>query len=130
MASMEEIMGKLKDINGFRAVGTFTAQGEMLAEVTTTGTSLAEVGAVANDILLKAQKETDIMGVGRGNLVHIAAPKAHILSRCLNENTDYAANEPGRAHIHMVLLLEPDGNLAMAKMQLEKVEQELAPLLR
>jgi CheY-like chemotaxis protein len=130
MANMEEVMQKLKDVSGFLAVGAFSPQGEMLGSVASAGMNLGELGALANDVLLKAQKSTDIMGVGRGNMVHITAPKANILVRCLNENTDFSANEPGRAHVHMVLILEAEGNLAMGKMQLEKVIQELAAQVR
>ena len=102
----------------------------MLAEVCNAGLSLAELGALANDVLLKSQKATDVMGVGRGNMVHVTAPKANIIARCLNENTDFATSEPGRAHVHMVLVLESDANLAMGKMQLEKVIQQVGPMLR
>ncbi len=126
---MKELIEKLKSIDGFIAAGAFSPNGEMLAEVTM-GSSLAELGALANDVLLKSQKTTDIMGVGRGNMIHITAPKANILVRCLNENTDFAANEPGRAHVHMVLVITPEGNVALGKMRLEKVILELAPALR
>jgi hypothetical protein len=70
------------------------------------------------------------MGVGRGNQIQVAAPKANILVRCLNENTDFSANEPGRAHVHMMLILQPEGNLALGKIQLEKVIQQVAPFMR
>ena len=130
MGAMEDVIGKLKDIDGFIAAGAFASNGEMLSQVANSGVSLAELGALANDVLLKAQNSTDIMGVGRGNQVHIEAPKANILVRCLNENTDFAANEPGRAHVHMVLLLEKEGNVGLAKLRLNSVVQEVAPLCR
>jgi CheY-like chemotaxis protein/predicted regulator of Ras-like GTPase activity (Roadblock/LC7/MglB family) len=130
MAKLEEVLGKLKDVSGFIAVGAFAPSGEMLAEVASAGVHLAEIGALANDVLLKAQKSTDIMGVGRGSLCHIEAPKAHVLVRCLNENTDFTVTEAGRAHVHLVLLIEKEGNVGLAKMQLEKVIMGVAPLLR
>jgi len=126
---MKEILEKLREIDGFVAVGAFTSQGELLGEVTN-GIPLMEIGALANDVLLKSQKSTDIMGVGRGNQIQITAPKATILVRCLNENTDFASNEPGRAHVHMVLVMNPEGNVALGKMRLDKVIQEIAPILR
>ncbi len=130
MSALEDLMGRLRDVDGFVAVGAFSPQGELLAEVSGSPAKLNELGVLANDVLLKAQKATDIMGVGRGNMVHITAPKAHILTRCLNENTDFAANEPGRAHVHMVLVLQPEANVGLGKMHLEKVIQEMAPQLR
>lgn len=130
MSGMEDVLKKLQDISGFMAAGVFTPDGEMIASVANAGVSIAEIGALANDVLLKAQKATDIMNVGRGNFVSINAPRAILLVRCLNENTDFQVTEAGRAHIHCAVLLEADGNLGMAKMQLEKVMQNLAPHAR
>ncbi|MEJ2326051.1 MAG: hypothetical protein P8Y25_04165, partial [Chromatiaceae bacterium] len=48
------------------------------------------------DALLKAQKTTETMNVGRGQLVHVEAPKAHVICRCLNEATDFASTAAGR----------------------------------
>jgi len=128
---MQEKLETLKKINGFLAAGLFSPDGELIAEVNVSQTmKLAEVGALANDVLLKSQEETDIMGVGRGSFIHIVAPKANILMRCLNENTDFRSNEVGRAHVHMMVVLEAEGNIALAKMQLEKVLLDLAADVR
>ncbi len=130
MSGMEDVLKKLQDISGFMAAGVFTPDGEMIASIANAGVSIAEIGALANDVLLKAQKATDIMNVGRGNFVSINAPRAILLVRCLNENTDFQVTEAGRAHIHCALLLEADGNVGLAKMQLEKAMQNLAPHAR
>jgi CheY-like chemotaxis protein len=130
MANIQEILEKFKVVDGFEAVGAFSANGEMVAEVSVNGTNLAELGALANDVLLKAQKTTEIMKVGRGQLVHVEAPKAHVICRCLNEATDFAANASGRAHVHMVLILNKDGNVAMGKMKVSSVIQEVAEFFR
>ena len=127
---MKEALSRLKDLDGFLAAGAFSAGGELLEQISMSDLHLPEVGALANDVLLKAQKSTDIMGVGRGNLIHVVAPKANILVRCLNENTDFAADEPGRVHVHLVLVMAPDGNIALGKMQIEKVIADLANSLR
>jgi hypothetical protein len=123
-------MEDLKAVNGFVAVAAFSSAGEVLGEISTTGSSVAELGALANDVLLKSQQTTDMMGVGRGNMIHITAPKAQILVRCLNENTVFAGNEAGRAHVHMMLVLAPDGNIALGKMKLEQTIQKVAPFCR
>jgi CheY-like chemotaxis protein len=130
MAQIEEILGRLKDVEGFMAVGIFTSNGEMAAQVNNSGIKLAEIGSLANDVLLKAQKATGMMDVGRGQTVHIDAPKAHIIARCLNENSDFSATEAGKAHIHLVLIMEKDANLAMAKMKMGSVIQEAAVAFR
>jgi hypothetical protein len=79
---------------------------------------------------LKAQKATEIMGVGRGQLVHIEAPKAHVFARCLNEATDFAATASGRAHVHMVMVIDKEGNVAMSKMKLSSIISEVAEHFR
>ncbi len=130
MAQIEEILEKLKDVDGFMAVGIFTPNGEMASQVNSSGIKIAEVGALANDVLLKAQKATGMMEVGRGKTVHVEAPKAHVIAMCLNENADFSATEAGKAHIHVVLILAKDGNLAMAKIKLGSVIQEVAVAFR
>ncbi len=130
MADVKEILAKFKGIEGFMAAGIFTPQGEQVAEINPGEIEITELGSLANDVLLKAQKATDIMGVGRGQLVHIEAPKAHVLARCLNESTDFAATTAGRAHVHMVVVLDQEGNLAMTKMKLLSIIQEVAEEFR
>ena len=102
----------------------------MVAECNVSGVNLGELGALANDVLLKAQKTTEIMNVGRGQLVHVEAPKAHVICRCLNEATDFASTASGRAHVHMVVIIGKDGNVAMAKMKVASVIQEVAEFFR
>ncbi len=130
MSEINESLARLADVEGFMAVGIFTPNGEMAAHMNNAGIKLDELGSLANDVLLKAQKATDLMDVGRGQVVHIEAPKAQIVARCLNENTDFSATEAGKAHLHMVLILAKDGNLAMAKMKMGSVIQECAASFR
>lgn len=130
MAEINEVLDKFKTVEGFQAAGAFSPQGEMVASVNPSGIKLDELGALANDVLLKAQKATEIMNVGRGQLVHVEAPKAHVLARCLNEATDFAATASGRAHVHMVVILEKEANVAMAKMKMDGIIQEIAEFFR
>ncbi len=130
MSKLEEILEKMRDIEGFMAVGVFTPNGEMAAQVTTTNLKLAEIGSLANDVLLKAQKATDVMNVGRGQVVHIEAPKAHVIARCLNEADDFSQTQSGKAHIHLIMLLSRDANLAMGKIKLEAIIHQVAESFR
>ncbi|MCP4692342.1 MAG: hypothetical protein GY859_30130, partial [Desulfobacterales bacterium] len=131
MSAVSDILDKFKDVEGFMAAGVFTPDGEMAAELNVTGVKFGEIGALANDVLLKSQKATEMMGMGRGNQIHIESPKAHILARCLNEATDFAATSTGRAHIHTVLVLNKDGgNVGMGKIKLNSAVEELAPNFR
>jgi len=128
--TMESVLENFSAVSGFLAAGAFSPAGEVMAELNASGIKLGEIGALANDVLLKAQKATDIMEVGRGQMVHIEAPKAHIIARCLNEAGSFKDTESGKAHIHMVVILKGDGNLAMAKMRLESIIKDMAPFFR
>ena len=130
MSEVNNCLARLSDVDGFMAVGIFTPNGEMAAQLNNSGLKLDEIGSLANDVLLKAQKATDMMDVGRGQVVHIEAPKAQILARCLNENTDFSSTEEGKAHLHMVLVMAKDGNIAMAKMKMGSIIQECAAAFR
>jgi CheY-like chemotaxis protein len=130
MSDINEVLEKFKVVDGFQAVGAFSPNGEMVAEFNVNGSNLAEMGALANDVLLKAQKTTEVMNVGRGQLVHVEAPKSHVICRCLNEATDFASTASGRAHVHMVLILEKEGNVAMGKMKIASAIQEIAEFFR
>ena len=131
MKEMYKVLEKIKGIGGFMAVGAFSPNGEIVAEVNGSGMKLAELGAIANDVLLKAQKATELMHVGRGQVVHVEAPRAHIICRCLNEATDFAVTASGRAHVHMVLILDKeDGNVALGKMKMESIIYEVAEYFR
>jgi CheY-like chemotaxis protein len=130
MSKLDDTLGKLKDIEGFMAVGVFTPNGEMAAQVNISNLKLAEIGSLANDVLLKAQKATDIMNVGRGQVVHIDAPQAHIIARCLNEAENFSQTQAGKAHIHIILILGKEGNLAMAKIKMESLLPEISSAFR
>ena len=130
MGKLEDTLNKLRDIDGFMAAGVFTPNGELAAQVSTANLKLEEIGSLANDVLLKAQKATDIMNVGRGQIVHIEAPKAHVIARCLNEADNFSESQTGKAHIHMIMLLSKDANLAMGKLKLESIIHQVAESFR
>ena len=130
IGKLEATLGKLRDIEGFMAAGVFTPNGEMAGQVNIANLKLAEVGSLANDVLLKAQKATDVMNVGRAQVVHIEAPKVHIIARCLNEADDFSQSQAGKAHIHLIMLLAKDANLAMGKIKLESLIHEVAESFR
>ncbi len=112
----EDKLQEFTRIEGFSAVGVFNPQGESLAVVTSGKSKLKEIGALANNVLMNAQKATRDMGLGRGSMIHIEAENAHVLVRCLNEGSDALKSERGKAHIHLVLVLNSDAGIGLAKM--------------
>jgi CheY-like chemotaxis protein/predicted regulator of Ras-like GTPase activity (Roadblock/LC7/MglB family) len=128
--AIKDHLAELEEVQGFQGAAVFTAQGEMLEGLAKGKLDIKTVGLYANNALLNAQKATDQMGVGRGNMVQIRAPQALVLMRCLNEATDFAATKEGKAHFHTVVVLEPEGNTGMASMLLDKAVAKVADELR
>jgi CheY-like chemotaxis protein/predicted regulator of Ras-like GTPase activity (Roadblock/LC7/MglB family) len=128
--AIKDHLSQFETIEGFQGAAIFTAQGEMLDGIAKGKVDIKTIGMFANNALLNAQKATDQMGVGRGNLMQIRAPQATVLMRCLNEATDFAATKEGKAHIHAVVVMDPEGNTAMASMILDKVIASVAEEVR
>jgi CheY-like chemotaxis protein len=125
--TVQEKLKEFTGVEGFAGVGVFTPAGESLAMLTGDAKfNLMEVGVLANNVLMNAQKASLDMGTGRGQLVHIEAENAHILVRCLNEGTDPLKSQPGKTHIHLVLLLASEASLGMAKLKIGKIVETLA----
>lgn len=128
--AIKDHLAEFQDIEGFLGAAVFTAQGEMVDGVSKGQIDIKAIGMYANNALLNAQKATDKMGVGRGNLMQIRAPQATVLMRCLNEATDFAASKEGKAHFHTVIVLDPEGNSGMATLLLDKAVGKIAEDLR
>jgi response regulator RpfG family c-di-GMP phosphodiesterase len=128
------VQDKLKEfssIEGFAGVGLFTPTGESLALLAADGkVNIKDIGILANNVLRNAQKASLDMGAGRGQLVHVEAEKAHIIVRCLNEGNDPLKSEPGKAHIHLVLVLSSDASIGLAKLKVNSIIGTLAPDFR
>lgn len=128
----EEILKEFSSVDGFAGVAVFTPQGESLAVLEAAGakTNLREIGVLANNILVNAQKASLEMGFGRGQFIHVESEHAHIIVRCLNEGTDPLKSQPGKAHIHLVLVLASDESIGMAKLKVNSLVSQLAPNFR
>lgn len=123
--SAKEKLQELTNLDGFQGVAVFTPTGEELVVIGGSVTNMKEVGVLANNVLMNAQKASLEMGAGRGQVVHVEGEKAQILVRCTNEGTDPLKSQPGRAHIHTVLVLKPDASLGMAKLKLGQVVEKM-----
>ncbi len=124
--SAVELLKEMSSVEGFAGAGVFTPTGETLA-LFTPGTGFSkEIGILANNVLMNAQKACLEMGAGRGQQVHVEGEKAHILARCLNEGTDPLKSQPGKAHIHVVVALTSDASLGLAKMRMTQMATKIA----
>lgn len=125
--SAQDKLKELASIEGFSGAALYTPTGEVLAMVQGEVANLKEVGVLANTVLLNAQKSSLEMGTGRGQQVHVEAENAHLLVRCMNEGTDPIRSQPGKAHIHLVVVvLKNDASIGLAKMRVNSVITKLA----
>lgn len=125
--SIQDKLKEFASIDGFIGAGVFTPGGETIGMYAADSKSnLETVGILANNVLMNAQKASLEMGTGRGQLVHVEAEHAHIIVRCLNEGTDPLKSQPGKAHVHLVLILSLDASLGLAKMRIGSIIQALA----
>lgn len=124
--SAQDKLKELASIEGFSGAAVYTPTGEVLSMVQGDVANLKDVGVLANTVLLNAQKSSLEMGTGRGQQVHVEAEKAHLLVRCMNEGTDPIRSQPGKAHIHLVVVLKNDASIGLAKMRMNSVVEKLA----
>ena len=124
--SASETLKELTGIDGFAGAAVYTPTGEPLATLAGDAQHLKEIGVLANNVLLNAQKASVEMGTGRGQQVHVESERAHIFVRCLNEGTDPLKSQPGKAHIHLVLVLKNDSSIGLAKLRVNSVIEKLA----
>jgi CheY-like chemotaxis protein/predicted regulator of Ras-like GTPase activity (Roadblock/LC7/MglB family) len=117
---------ELQGLEGFSGAALYTPTGEPLVVLQGDNQHLKDVGILANAVLLNAQKASLEMGTGRGQQVHVHAEKAHIFARCLNEGTDPVKSVPGKAHIHLVLIIKDESSIGLAKMRVNSVIERLA----
>jgi hypothetical protein len=120
-------LGELAAIEGFSGAALFSAAGELLAA---RGDAPLEGAAELATRLLRSAKQAAGSGAGGGHQVHVAGDKAHVLVRCLNEGSDPLRTQPGKAHLHLVVVLAPGASVALAKARMASSLRELAERFR
>ncbi len=122
----QEKLEPFKSIIDFAGVGILTPTGEPLVMLPTGELNLTEIAILANNILVNAQKASRYLGGGSCEMIHIETDRIHILVRCLNEDKDLFKVHPGKAHIHMVLVLSSEAGIGLAKLKMASVIKLLA----
>ena len=122
----QEKLEPFKSIIDFAGVGILTPTGEPLVMLPAGELNLMEIAILANNILVNAQKASQDMGAGSCEMIHIETDRIHILVRCLNEGEDPFKVHPGKAHIHLVLVLSSEAGIGLAKLKMASVIKLLA----
>ncbi|CAK8713115.1 MAG: putative regulator of Ras-like GTPase activity, Roadblock/LC7/MglB family [Candidatus Electronema aureum] len=123
---VQKKLSRLAEIDGFLGTALFSAEGRLLAKCEPFDFDLKLVASLANGVLVNAQKASLDMGFGRCQFTYVHTEKALILIRCLNEGRNPLRTEPGKCHIHLVLLVDNPDSFGIAKLEINKVIESLA----
>lgn len=116
--AIKETLSTLKDVSGYLGAGVFTPQGELLeGEADASGVHFETSGSMIHDTLLNAQKMSDAAGFGKADMIQVDTEAGLLFCKCFNDNAS--------KHFHTILVLKKDGNVAMAKMKLNKAVSNL-----
>lgn len=111
-------LATLKEVSGYIGAGVFSADGEMLGgDSEAAGIDIKLTGSLVHDALLNTQAKSREAGVGEAHTIQIDTHSGYIFCKCYNDGT---------RHFHTVLILNNTGNVALAKVKLQKTVRELA----
>ncbi len=116
----EALFESLDLLEGFVNAGVVSPSGALLSAPAKSNQNFEAAVSSINDVVLAAQRLTVAAGCGTGDTVEITSKDASILALCFNENEDLLNTLPGKAHVHVVLVLSNLGNQVLAKLKYRK----------
>lgn len=112
--SLDTLIEEIKTIKGFRAAGIMTYTGEMLASCSVDPKINLEIlGATFNDIFRGGHEAAIKMGMGANEETLIMTPNGTVVMIC--------SGVESKAHVHLIAIIDKEGNHALARMTLEKM---------
>jgi len=123
---VQKKLSRLAEIDGFLGTALFSAEGRLLAKCEPFDIDLKLIATLANHVLVNAQKTALDMGFGNCPLTCVHTENALILLRCLNEGRNPLQAEPGKSHIHLVLLVDNPDSFGIARLEINRVIESLA----
>ena len=109
---------ELKNISGYKASAIMNFTGEILEDDSKDpNIDLNYFCAMFNDIFLSAHKVCEKVGFDETLETTIVTPKGIVFMRC--------SGTQSKTHIHVIAILEPGGNQALMKMEMERMMPEL-----
>jgi CheY-like chemotaxis protein len=119
--AVEEILKTLKEVNGYLGAGVFTPQGEILAGSTEiSGIHFEEAGSVIHDTLSNSKTMAKNVGFGNLDMIQLYSEMGIIFAKCYDD---------GKLHFHTILVIKTDGNVAIAKLKLNKTVEALKEVM-
>lgn len=105
---------ELKSINGYRASAIMNFSGEILeSDSVDTSFDLNYTSAIFNDIFQSANRACEKIGFDANQETTIVTPKGIIIMS--------SSGASAKTHIHMIAILEPNGNQALTKMEMKRM---------
>ena len=123
---IQEKLSRLAEIDGFAGAAVLTPDGRVLLKCEPTDINIELISALANNVLRTAEKASRDMGFGRSHFSFMHTEKNLVLIRCLNEGKNPLGPEPGKCHIHLVLLVDNPNSFGIAKIEINNVIESLA----
>lgn len=122
----EELLGgqlaRLQTVKGYKASAIMTFRGELLASHSSDSQiDLSVVGKVFNDIFKTAHEVSEKIGLNSCLETVINTPRGIIIMRC--------SGIEALIHFHLLVIIAADGNLALSKMELEKMTGPILAVL-
>jgi predicted regulator of Ras-like GTPase activity (Roadblock/LC7/MglB family) len=112
--ALEQLLQALRDVNGYKASAIMNYTGEALAvDSVDPEVDLGLVGATFNDIFRAAHEASRKIGLEATREAVFKTPKGLVIMQC--------SGVDAKVHIHAVMVLNADGNQALAKMRLDQV---------
>lgn len=107
----------LQGIPGYLGAGVFSPEGKMLAGVTeVSGINFEIAGKLFHDSFLITENRSVEGGFGAVGMVQVNAQMGTVFIKCLHEDD---------IHFHLITVVKPDSNIAMAKLLIDRALVEL-----
>ncbi|MCP4150761.1 MAG: response regulator [bacterium] len=115
--AINEKLSALKEVKGYLGAGVFTPQGEMLdGSADISGIQFEEAGSLIHDVLKDSGDMAREIGFGKLDMLQLYTQVGIVFAKCYFE---------GDIHFHTILVIKTDGNVAMARLKLNRVVQTL-----
>ena len=112
--ALENHLEELKNIKGYRASGILDYTGELLAgDSADPNIEPDVVGASLNDVFRAAHEASDKLGLHVDKDAVFLGPEGIVLFFCSGVDAG--------VHLHVIVILEADGNQALVKMNMQKI---------
>jgi hypothetical protein len=123
MINFDERMKKLQSVNGYLGSAILNYTGETLyIENESTGTDIAYAATIFNDAFRTISETSLDIGFSEASSVEAKTHDGHVF--LVKSAGEHSSNE--YAKIDMFCLLRDDGNIALAKMIMDKSSKEIS----